>query len=138
MHALFVDSGAWLALFSHRDGYHREADRLFREAVALRTALITSNLVVAELHRLLLFRAGTTAAYRVVDRMSRLERLSLEFVTKPHHEAALDWLRRFPDQRFTYTDATSFAVMEGRGCRRVIGFDHHFQIAGFERWQPRH
>jgi len=138
VHAVFVDSGAWLALFSRRDGLHREADRLFRKAVTLRIALITSNLVVAELHRLLLFRAGIAAAYRVVDRMHRLERLSLEFVTKTHHEVALEWLRRFRDQRFTYTDATSFAVMEIRGCRGVIGFDHHFEIAGFERWQPEH
>lgn len=136
MHSVFVDSGAWLALFSHRDGHHREADRLFREAVRRRAALITSNLVVAELHRLLLFRAGITAAYRAVDRMTRLESLSLEFVTKAHHDAALGWLRRFADQRFTYTDATSFAVMESRGCGRVIGFDGDFRIAGFERWQP--
>jgi uncharacterized protein len=57
-------------------------------------------------------------------------------VTEAHHEAALGWLRRFPDQRFTYTDATSFAVMERRSCRQVIGFDRHFEIAGFSRWQP--
>jgi predicted nucleic acid-binding protein len=136
VNAAFVDSGAWLAFFSRRDGRHRDADRLFREGVARRAALITTNLVLAELHRLLLFRAGITAALRVLDRMSRLECLTLEFVTEAHHEAALRWLRQFADQRFTYTDATSFAVMESRGCRRVIGFDRHFEIAGFERWRP--
>lgn len=137
MRAVFVDSGGWLALLSHRDGHHGDAERLFRAALALRVSLVTSNLVLAEVHRLLLFRAGIAAAYRAVERTSRLERLSLEFVTEAHHEAALGWLRRFPDQGFTYTDATSFAVMESRDCRRVIGFDRHFQIAGFDPWQPR-
>jgi len=26
--------------------------------------------------------------------------------------------------------------MESHRCRCVIGFDRHFEIAGFERWRP--
>jgi predicted nucleic acid-binding protein len=53
---LFVDSGAWIALRSRRDQHHAEADRLFREALRRRIPLATTDLVLAELHRLTLFR----------------------------------------------------------------------------------
>lgn len=133
---VYVDSGGWIGLFSRRDERHRTAENLFRKVVKQDVALLTSNLVVAEVHRHLLFRTGIQPARAVLDRICGLQRLSIEFVTQAHHEAAMDWLRRFGDQAFTYADATSFAVMEARGIRQVIGFDHHFQIAGFERWQP--
>jgi predicted nucleic acid-binding protein len=132
----YVDSGGWIALLSRRDRHHAEATRVFRAVVRRHTALVTSNLVLAEVHRLLLFRAGIQAALAAVERITRIDRLSVEFVTAAHHAAALEWIRRFADQPFTYADATSFAVMAGRRCRHVIGFDRHFQIAGFERWLP--
>src|SRR2546427_9760175 len=49
--SLFVDSGAWIALASARDRHHAEADSLFRIATTLRLPLLTTNLVVAEVHR---------------------------------------------------------------------------------------
>ena len=49
---LFVDSGAWIAIRSVRDQHHAEADRLFRDALARRIPLLTTNLIVAEIHRL--------------------------------------------------------------------------------------
>ena len=58
---LFVDSGAWIALRNRRDQYHAEADRLIRAAVEARTALLTTTLVLAETHRVTLFRVGVRA-----------------------------------------------------------------------------
>ena len=80
---VFVDSGAWIALRSRRDQHHAEADRLFRQAVAGRVALLTSNLVIAEVHRLTLFRAGLAPALRALERMDASERLTVHFATAP-------------------------------------------------------
>ena len=135
--AVYVDSGGWIALLSRRDRHHQEASKLFRAAVKQRVGLITSDLVLAEVHRQLLFRAGIGAALGALNRIARVKEVSVEFVTRADHDSALEWLRRFGDQPFTYADVTSFAVMESRGARQVIGFDHHFQVAGFEQWRPR-
>ena len=59
---LFVDSGAWIALRSRRDQHHVAADRAFRAAIEHRIHLVTTNLVLAEIHRLTLFRAGLEPA----------------------------------------------------------------------------
>ena len=62
----FVDSGAWLALRSRRDQHHLEADALFRDALGWRIPLVTTNLVMAETHRLTLFQHADVV-YRLQD-----------------------------------------------------------------------
>ncbi len=132
---LFVDSGAWLAARSRRDQYHRDAARLFHEAVRRRIPLLTTNLVIAEAHRLTLFRVGYAGAVRVLDRIDASERVSIHFADAKDHGTARRWLERLAPRPVTYTDAVSFAVMERTGCRHVLGFDHDFAVAGFTLWR---
>src|SRR5205814_6011994 len=82
---LFVDSGAWIALRSRRDQHHAEADRLFREALSRRIPLLTTNLVVAETHRLTLFRAGLQPALRGLERTDASNSVVLYFATADDH-----------------------------------------------------
>jgi predicted nucleic acid-binding protein len=131
---LFVDSGAWIALRSRRDQHHARADRLFREALARRIALVTTNLVIAESHRLTLFRAGIQPALRALDRIDASPSVTVHFATADDHAAARRWLERLAPRPITYTDAVSFATMEATGCGHVLGFDEDFAAAGFTLW----
>ena len=131
---VFVDSGPWIALVSTRDGRHADADRLFRSALARRLPLVTTDLVVAETHRLLLFRAGGAAARAFLDRLDRSPSLRLEFVTAERHVRARAWLAKLDDQVVTYADAVSFAVIEATRCSAVLTFDDDFTVAGFRRF----
>jgi predicted nucleic acid-binding protein len=133
---LFVDSGAWLAFFSARDNHHAEADRLIRYALGHRLPLVTSDLVLAEVHRLLLFRAGIRPAAVALERIDASPGVSVHFADEGVHRDARAWLERLDDQVLTYTDATSFALMKAHGCTHALSFDHHFTVAGFTLWQP--
>jgi predicted nucleic acid-binding protein len=124
-----------LAFFSASDDNHDQADALFRRAVVHRTRLYTTNLVLAEVHRLLLFRAGRPAATAALARIGSSAAVSIVFATAEHHEVALAWLGKLHDQDITYTDATSFAVMTGACCQTAIAFDADFWTAGFSPWQ---
>ena len=132
---LFVDSGAWIALRSRRDQHHLEADRLFREALARGIRLLTTNLVIAETHRLTLFRAGVHPALRALERIDASKSVTIHFPTGDDHAAARRWLERLAPRAVTYTDAVSFAVMEARRCGHVLGFDQDFAAAGFTLWR---
>ena len=132
---LFVDSGAWIALRSRRDQHHADADRLFREALTHRVPLITTNLVIAETHRLTLFRAGIEPARRALDLLDASPSVTIRFPGAAEHLAARQWLTRLAPRPVTYTDAVSFAVMDQTRCRHVLGFDHDFVAAGFVLWQ---
>lgn len=135
---LFVDSGAWIALRSRRDQHHAEADRLFREALGRRIRLLTTNLVLAEVHRLTLFRAGVQPALRALDRIGASQSVTVHFAGAEHHAAARRWLERLAPRPVTYADAVSFAVMEHLDCRHALGFDRDFAVAGFQLWRPGH
>jgi predicted nucleic acid-binding protein len=132
---LFVDSGAWIALRSQRDRHHAEADRRFREAVARRIPLLTTNLVIAEIQRLTLFRAGVRPALRALEVIDASPSVTILFPTAEEHAAAVRWLTRLAPRPVTDTDAVSFAVMEASRCAHVLGFDEDFTAAGFTLWR---
>ena len=132
---LFVDSGAWFALASASDRHHAEANGHLRAAVEDGWKLITTNLVVAEVHRLVLHRFGIRPARNFLERLEASKYLTLVHATAEEHSAAIAWLSRFGDQPITYTDAVSFAVMKATHCRAALTFDRHFEIAGFQRWR---
>ena len=133
---LFVDSGSWIALRSRRDQHHAEADRLFREAIGRRIPLLTSNLVLAEVHRLTLFRAGVQPAWRALERIDASPSVTVHFALPEHHAAARRWLERLAPHPVTYADAISFVLMERLHCRHAIAFDRDFIVAGFDLWRP--
>jgi predicted nucleic acid-binding protein len=132
---LFVDSGAWIALRNRRDQHHAEADQLFRETLRRRIRLVTTNLILAEVHRLTLFRVGIEAAARLLDRIDESPSVTVHFAAAEDHAAARRWLVRLAPRPVTYADAVSFSVMESFGCTRVLGFDQDFEVAGFELWR---
>jgi predicted nucleic acid-binding protein len=133
--SLFVDSSAWIALRSQRDQHHAEADRLFRDALSRRIPLFTTNLVVAETHRLTLFRAGVDPARRLLELIDASPSVTIHFPADADHAEARGWLDRLGPRPVTYTDAVSFAVMQATGCGHVLTFDQDFAAAGFTLWR---
>jgi len=109
---------------------------MFRRAVTARTPLVTTNLIVAEVHRFILFHVGIRPAALLLDRIGASPLLTLEYATAAHDAAARQWLARLSDQVITYTDAVSFAVMDAARCTAAMSFDHDFVTAGFVLWQP--
>ncbi|HEU5197681.1 MAG TPA: hypothetical protein VFW70_23280 [Methylomirabilota bacterium] len=120
---------------SLRDQHHDDADRLFQDAIARRIPLITTNLVIAETHRLTLFRAGVEPAMRTLQQMNASRSLTIHFATADEHATACRWVERLRPHPITYTDAVSFAVMERTRCHDVLGFDADFVVAGFTLWR---
>jgi predicted nucleic acid-binding protein len=105
-------------------------------AVARRIGLVTTNLVLAEVHRLALLRMGIRPAGAMLDRIEASRLVSLVHASADHHRVARRWLARLSDQPISYADAVSFAVMEAARCRVAMTFDRHFAIAGFRIWSP--
>jgi predicted nucleic acid-binding protein len=99
--------------------------------------LFTTSLVLAEVHRLTLFRVGIEAASRALDRIDASPSVTVHFAAAEEHAAARRWLQRLAPRPVTYADAVSFSVMESIGCTHVLGFDRDFEAAGFQRWHPR-
>ncbi len=130
MPSVFVDSSAWIAFFSASDGNHARAHAAFAHEARGRATFVTSSLVVAEVHRLVLHRAGMRLARSVLGRLVG-DDVRLHHPTPAVHTRALGFIDDFADQAFTYADAVSFAIMRSNRITTALAFDRHFMIAGF-------
>jgi uncharacterized protein len=128
---LFVDTSAWYpaVVRSHPD--HAAVARALRERVRAGARVVTTNIVVAETHALLLRRVGRDAALAFVGRVGDAPNLVVTSTRDLEHAAVHDWLERFDDQSFSLADAVSFAVMADRGIKEALSLDRHFSAAGY-------
>ena len=126
---IFVDTGAFLALYRHRDQHYQQAVQIWP---TLQQPLLTSNHVIAELASLLGRQVGLLEA---ADRVADLYGSPIIDVLQSSREdelEALRWMRKYADQRITFTDCVSFALMRRHRIRTAFTFDRHFKLAGFE------
>jgi len=125
---IFVDTGAFLALYFKRDQYHQEAARIWS---GVEQPCVTSNLVIAETATLLGRVIGMVeAAARVAD-IYASPGIEVAASTRDTELSALDWMRKYADQYVSFTDCVSFALMRRHEIRTAFTFDRHFRLAGF-------
>lgn len=129
---LFVDTSAWFALANRRKGEHANVEPAFRDRLFRGVRIVTTNLVVAETHALLLHRTSYRAALTFVTEVVVAPTLVVSSTPELEERARRDWLVRYSDQSFSFTDAVSFAVMRERKIREALTLDHHFATAGFQ------
>lgn len=95
--------------------------------------LVTTSLVLAEMHVLLLRLGGPATAIKFLDGVAADPTHEVVDVDRDLRLAGIErWLRRFGDQEFSLADAVSFEVMRRRRLRRALALDRHFEVAGFE------
>ena len=138
MTSIFIDTSAWYPL---ADSSHPDQAPLagaLEERIRERATVVTSNLIVAETHALLLRRAGRDVALSFVRGVGQPP-MVVEFSTPAREKAAVDrWLTQYQDQNFSLTDAVSFTIMEELGIREALTLDGHFATAGFVQvFEPR-
>jgi predicted nucleic acid-binding protein len=128
---LFVDTSAWypIAVPNHPD-HGWLADAMVGSIRGGRR-VVTTNLILAETHALLLSRAGRRAALGFLRAVRQPPNEVVGATPDLEDRAITHWLERYEDQDFSLADAVSFEVMAGRGIREVLTLDHHFSAAGF-------
>jgi predicted nucleic acid-binding protein len=130
---LFLDTSGWFAAISRKEASHARARAAYAEQVHRAGLLVTTSLVVAEMHVLLVRFRGPAVALEFLDRLSVEPSHEIVDVDRDLRHAAIErWLRRFEDQGFSLTDAVSFEVMRQRKIRRALALDQHFKVAGYE------
>lgn len=128
---IFVDTGPFLGRYLARDQHHTASVAEWKRLLAAGTPLATSNFVLDEALTLLARRAGASFAAARGRELYGSDRLRILRPDAATEAQALDWMERFADQRLSFTDCTSFALMQAHGIHSAFSFDHHFQIAGF-------
>lgn len=122
----YVDTSALIALCDSSDTHHALFRRLFSEP----PALITTTLVIAEGHGWFLRRFDVTRGLRFLAMIEAMKPLRTVSVGRREQDAAVEVLRRFPDQGMTLADAVGLHVMETRRIRSCWSTDRHLALTG--------
>jgi predicted nucleic acid-binding protein len=118
-----------------RDLDHGRAQAIVAQLAAESRTLATTNFVLAELHALALARAGRDTALQAISKLFET-RIGIVRIDAAAERRALEILRTYRDKDFSFTDATSFAVMDRLGIREAFTFDHHFRQYGLTVLDP--
>jgi len=129
--AVFVDTGAWIALALVRDPFHERAVEAWDELIATGARLRTSIPVVLETFTFLDRQAARDVALAWKESLDGLEVLSVLDCTSADLERAWPYFARTDLHKLSAVDATSFAIMERERIRRAFAFDHHFAVVGY-------
>ncbi len=126
---IFVDSGALIGRYLNNDPYHSFAVRTWRQIEEL--PLLTTNHVLDEVLTLIARRAGYRFAAERAERIYFSSAFEIVCSSLEDEYEAVHYFRKFADQRISFTDCISFAVMKRHRLDTAFTFDRHFLNAGF-------
>ena len=128
---VFVDTSAWYEIATGEGARAGATRKALKARISAGARVVTTNLVLAESHALLVKRKGRAIALRFLNGI--IAAPGAVVVVSPDQQAMAirDWLVPYDDRDFSFADAVSFAVMKSRGIREALTLDHHFAVAGF-------
>lgn len=133
---IFVDTSAFLAIENRQDAHHKKAVNFRDTCLKAGEALITSDYVLDESYTIIRFRAGHHIAVQFGEALRVSQLLRIESVTPETIEKAWYIFRSFADHDFSFTDCTSFVLMEQLHVGNAFTFDAHFKEYGHFAIKP--
>ncbi|HVY95672.1 MAG TPA: PIN domain-containing protein [Solirubrobacterales bacterium] len=130
MRTVFVDTSAFVALRNESEAEHAEARETLAALIAEGVSLYTSNYVFAETYTALMVRVGRAEAIEWGRRFRAGDAIELVRLDEKVEGEAWSILERHGDKRWSYVDATSFALIERDGGGEAFAFDAHFAQRG--------
>lgn len=130
MRSVFVDTSAFVALRNAAEAEHSRAREALSGLLSEGVSLFTSNYVFAETYTALLVRVGRAEAIEWGRRFRASGAIELVRLEQDVEGEAWEILERHGDKRWSYVDATSFALLEREGSDEAFAFDAHFGQRG--------
>jgi uncharacterized protein len=127
---IFVDTSAFLAIFSVSDQNHLRAELCLREMREERQTLVTNNYVILESIALLQKRFGLDKVRGFQGKLLPL--IQIEWIDKNQHEAAIQAVFQENRSGLSLVDCTTFQTMRRLGIETAFTFDGHFREEGFK------
>jgi uncharacterized protein len=130
---IFVDTGAFVAIYLQGDQYHSHAFPLWKQLLASGERLYTSNFVLEETITLISRKGGYEFAVRKARTLYASASLEILRPDRQMELAAIDLFQKYADQEVGFTDCVSFVLMHAHRLTKVFCFDRHFDLPGFTR-----
>ncbi len=127
---IFIDTSAFLAIENRRDSQHARAVEARDRYAKHHEMLVTSDYVLDESYTIIRVRAGHALAVQFGEALRGSALLRIEYMSTEILDHAWRIFKKFSDHAFSFTDCTSFALMEHLHIQRAFAFDAHFREYG--------
>jgi len=132
----FSDSSGWIALFDQSDKYHMRTWNWTHEIRGQGARFVTTDYVLDETITHLADVVNHATGESFATWVLQQKHIQVVHIDEELWGKALALFRKYNDKDFSFTDCTSFVVMQEHKLRDVFGFDHHFEQMNFRLW-PR-
>ena len=132
MTGVLLDTSAIFAAARTSSDRHAEAGAAYRTLLTGTQRLVTTDLIVAELHALSLARVHPRFGLDLIDRLLTSDRIEIVAAGIERIAAAADLLRQRPGRAYSLADAVSFVLMRELAISRAFTLDADFEAEGFE------
>jgi uncharacterized protein len=130
---VFVDTGGWIAVEWRNDKYHTSGSAYYLDLIRSGAQLRTSDYVLDETITRLRYDVDLETAEDCWQRIKEAEktgRLIVLDIDGSIREEAFEIIRKYRDQKFSFTDCTSFVLAQREQVDEVFAFDGHFRQFG--------
>lgn len=129
---VFIDSSAFLAIVDSDDTCHTQVVPIFHEILTYGAQLFTSNFILDETYTLIRTRTDHRNSVKFLKNFESSGIIVLE-VSREIETAAKNIFIRYKDKDFSFTDCTSFALIDAHKIDAVLAFDKHFKHYPYKR-----
>lgn len=128
---IFLDSSSFLSMINPHDTHYQTARKIWTRLSKKHWNTFTTNFVVAETHALFIVRLNHR---RARDFLREIVHSSTVIVraTPQDEEQGRTIVLKYDDKDFSFTDATSFVIMERLRIPYAFTFDKHFPQYGID------
>lgn len=127
----FVDTSFWCALYNASDNHHRKANSIWKALVGKPVLLYTSDYVFDETTTLIGRKIDRQHAIVFGETLLHSKVLSILQVHDGCFSKSWVVFKEYGDKDFSFTDCTSFTLMQTNGIKQALAFDRHFTQMGF-------
>lgn len=127
MDYILVDTGAWYAYMDKNDPRHQLTKAVLDQHYPL---LLTSDFIVDETLTLLRYRANKEAAILFGELVFSGQLAQLEYINKTDQKKAWQLFQQYADHCFSFTDCTSFVLMQRLKIKTAVALDSDFRSYG--------
>lgn len=123
---VFIDTSAFCALTIPKDQHNSTAKTIYKQIQKNNYLINTSDYVLDEVYTLLKTRSTHATAVKFMNEMEKCN-ITILRINEDTEKQAKNIFKKFDDKRLSFTDCTSFVLINQFGIEAIFAFDEHFR-----------
>jgi uncharacterized protein len=136
---IFIDTSFIIAYFNKRDKYHKQARNIIQKSLEKSPNLLftLSDYVFDELMTLLKIKnINSTIISKIGEQIIKSSLWRIIQLDEEVFNRTWQMFNKYHDKEWSFTDTSSFALMETLNITYYLSYDHHFaQFPKIQQWE---